>query len=434
VADPLTLSVRAFLESSAVDIAEAATTAELELRSGEVVLTQLHDCASQTVRDVVRAPAVLLARWFAGNWWRLRWEPLRGTKPDADWLLSHELGGAGGGVLWPAVRFASDGAHILVSSRACSPGGGLRYLTAASLSVAGPAFEGAVDGFVEQVLRRLSDRGVDDPALRTLWGDVLAERRDPEAALLRRREAQLGLDPDQVDPAAVIALFERGAWLGAGACEEALVDVGFAGAAARLERLKLLSVDAEARLPLDLGAFASTRTAWRAAPATGDAPWARAARLAAQVRADLGLGDGPISTPRLGALLSADLSDPPAPAAPIAVAFGSGERWGFVPRKTRPTSLRFDLARALGDALDRPEGDRALPLTAASTSRQRFQRAFAQELLCPVEVAAARLREADDVGEAIEEVAADFEVSSWVVRSAVVNRGHLDRGALPTAY
>ncbi|MBL8615372.1 MAG: hypothetical protein JNM72_07175 [Deltaproteobacteria bacterium] len=433
MADPLTLSVRAFLESSAFDIAEAATAAELELRSGEVVLTQLHDRASHTVRDVVRAPAVVLARWLAGNWWRLRWEPLRGTQPDADWLLSHELGGAGGGVLWPAVRFASDGAHILVSSRACSPGAGLRYLTVASFSVSGLRFERAIDDFIDQVMRRLSDRGVDDPPLRVLWGDVLAERRDPEAALLRRREAQLGLDPDQVDPADVIALFEQGAWLGAGACEEALVDVGFHGAAARLEQLRRLSVDAAARLPLDLGAFASTQAAWRSAPAAGDAPWARAAQLAARVRADLGLGDGPISTPRLGALLCADLSDPPAPAAPIAVAFGSGERWGFLPRKTRPTSLRFDLARALGDALDRPEGDRALPLTAASTSRQRFQRAFAQELLCPVEVAAARVSEADDVGEAIEDLAADFEVSSWVVRTALVNHGHLDRGALPAA-
>jgi len=433
VADPLTLSVRAFLESSAVDIAEATTAAELELRSGELVLTRLYDPASQTVRDVVRAPAVLLARWFAGNWWRLRWEPLLGRQPDADWRLSHELGGAGGGVLWPAVRFASDGEHILVSSRECSPGAGLHFMTRARLAVSGLDFERVIDGFIDHVLRRLSDRGVDDPPLRALWGDVQAERRDPEATLLRRREARLGLDPDQVDPAAVHALFENGAWLGAGACEEALVDVGFAGAAARLAQLKVLSVDGELQLPLNLRAFAGTQAAWRRASAVGDAPWTRAARLAAQVRADLGLGDGPIPTPLLGELLCADLSDPPATAAPIAVAFGAGERWGFVPRKTRPPSLRFDLARALGDALDRPEGDLALPLTAARTSRQRFQRAFAQELLCPVAVAAARVSEADDVGEAIEDLAADFEVSSWVVRSALVDHGHLDRGELPAA-
>jgi len=55
------------------------------------------------------------------------------------------------------------------------------------------------------------------------------------------------------------------------------------------------------------------------------------------------------------------------------------------------TGRRFALARLVGDHLYAHAADRVLPATDAGTARQKFQRAFAQALLCPFDTLRERL-------------------------------------------
>ena len=99
-------------EGSAID---RAFYADLGLSVGGQWLTQLEDMEASTVRTHLRGCAYRLALWFAGNWWRLRWEPETADWPtNTDWRLAHSIASAGGGYVWPNVIFASDGASLTV--------------------------------------------------------------------------------------------------------------------------------------------------------------------------------------------------------------------------------------------------------------------------------------------------------------------------------
>ena len=94
-----------------------------------------------------------------------------------------------------------------------------------------------------------------------------------------------------------------------------------------------------------------------------------------------------------------------------------------------PAGRRFSLARMVADHLVSPSDERLLPATRTVTGRQQFQRAFAQEFLCPYDT----LREV--VGSSpseddIEYAAEHFEVSTWVVVCALVNNGALPQETL----
>lgn len=100
--------------------------------------------------------------------------------------------------------------------------------------------------------------------------------------------------------------------------------------------------------------------------------------------------------------------------------------------RRHPTGRRFEAARLLADSLDGPAADLVLPITVGSTARQKVQRLFAKVFLCPVEglrqVLPPQPSEAD-----IENAAEHFDVSELTVRSALVNRGLVDRSYLPGA-
>jgi hypothetical protein len=89
---------------------------------------------------------------------------------------------------------------------------------------------------------------------------------------------------------------------------------------------------------------------------------------------------------------------------------------------------RFEFTRALGDAIW-SEGERLGPLTRAKSERQKFQRAFAQSLLCPYEALVAYI--GDDVSDgAIAAAAKHFLVSERLIRSVLVNKRVLNRERL----
>jgi hypothetical protein len=73
--------------------------------------------------------------------------------------------------------------------------------------------------------------------------------------------------------------------------------------------------------------------------------------------------------------------------APVAVAIPlDDQRMKFVPRRRNPVGQRFELARFFGEYLRFPKDRKGwLASTDLATSRQKYQRAFAAEFLCPLD-------------------------------------------------
>ena len=95
-----------------------------------------------------------------------------------------------------------------------------------------------------------------------------------------------------------------------------------------------------------------------------------------------------------------------------------GSSWVAL-RSKWETGRRFDLARLLGDRL-LGQTEPMLPATRAYTYRQKAQRAFAAELLCPYQAVRGFLG-ADRSEERREEAAAHFEVSPFAISTTLAN-------------
>jgi hypothetical protein len=97
----------------------------------------------------------------------------------------------------------------------------------------------------------------------------------------------------------------------------------------------------------------------------------------------------------------------------------------IIPRKKHPMGKRFELARLLGDYIFTSTADTQwLASTDLVTSRQQYQRAFAAEFLCPIDVLQDFLQ--DDYSEsAIEDATEHFQVSQATVKSLLTNNGFL---------
>ncbi len=163
--------------------------------------------------------------------------------------------------------------------------------------------------------------------------------------------------------------------------------------------------------------------------------WMRAKQAARMVRQAWHL-DGPATTSMIAnifAIRESDLSDCMAsPIRPVSAGFRIGEepdRMRIAWHIRSPAGRRFSLARMVADHLVSPSEERLLPVTRTVTGRQQFQRAFAQEFLCPYDA----LREVIGGSPSVDDIeyAADyFAVSTWVVVCAFVNNGALPQETL----
>ena len=156
-------------------------------------------------------------------------------------------------------------------------------------------------------------------------------------------------------------------------------------------------------------------------------PWRRAQVLARALRQHLGLSNQPVPTDVLcdlfGLTTTTFKTELPRGRHPIAVAVpGPTGHISLHLRKWHPSARRFELARFIGDVL--ASGSRPDSWYVSSdipTERQRIQRAFAAEFLCPVEGALEQL--SGDYSEpAVEQVAERFGVSPEIVANLIANR------------
>lgn len=98
-------------------------------------------------------------------------------------------------------------------------------------------------------------------------------------------------------------------------------------------------------------------------------------------------------------------------------------------RSNYPSGRRFELARLLGDRIASGLNEHMIPVTRAHTYRQKLQRAFAAELLCPFKALETFL-DGDYSEQACEDAAQHFKVSERAVWTLLVNNDRLERNAL----
>jgi Zn-dependent peptidase ImmA (M78 family) len=151
------------------------------------------------------------------------------------------------------------------------------------------------------------------------------------------------------------------------------------------------------------------------------------------VREKLGLAtNAKLSTSTLNEILRGNI-DAEATSCPFAAGFRrQSNLWAVnaALRKRRPTSRRFEVARLLGDNLFATPADSVLPITETETARQKIQRSFAQELLCPAQGLREFRGSSYPDEELVAEAAEHYEVSDWTVISALVNKGLCSRDLL----
>ena len=402
---------------------DAATLGEIAIAVGRETLTRALD-RTLTERDGANLSAYRLAEWLVWNWWRLRWEPGHRGGERKGWRNAHDLAGIGGGWLWPNITVHTDGVHVtLVAKRShMTRAEPLSYTVDHAVETSTRAFEAGVDDFAHRVLRRLEDRSLDHTDLHTMWRELVREREDPELSLYRKFEAFLGADPDEADPEAIRRLLEESGEFGMDAMAEVAADCP-------------LTVQQLGEVARDAGFDVHTGDA-ATAPAAFDhrlPAWKVGVNAARRLRKQERLGLDPVPDHRLAELFGVgeraldESSSRPSMAFALHDNDGGGR---LVLRSQWPAGRRFELARLLADGLLVQGGERLHPATRAYTYRQKMQRAFAGEFLCPIDGLAPFL-DHDFSDEALDEAANHFRVSPLTVRTLLANNRHMDHGAIP---
>ncbi|WP_185268627.1 hypothetical protein [Halopseudomonas xiamenensis] len=365
--------------------ADNATLSELELSVAGLCMTRAEDSLNGEVRRHAVLSANRLAEWLVWNWWRLCFEPRRNGKQQAPgWLESHGMAAVGGGWLWPNVTFASDGVRMRVSAdpSAASAQQPLRYLSAGHAVIPLISFEDAVDDFVERACERLVDQGQTQADLLMMRQELQAERADPELAIYRQLEALLGFDPDECPETLVAGLYQDIDLLGLDAITELAAGAGNAAISAdQLQSWARSKGGASSR---------EDRIGWSGQDARVDyqlEAWRNGVKAAHALREQENVPDTPISNTQLAEWFAVqkvffeDQSHNQALAYDLAL---KGESSRVLLRSKWPVGRRFEVARLLGDGLLRPAPETLHLATAQNTYRQKLQRAFAAELLCPI--------------------------------------------------
>jgi hypothetical protein len=407
------------------------TSATIQIRFGAENATRFEDVWSESVQEGARVSAYPLALWLASSWWRLRWEPLPArirliqdqVPADTNWRMSHELPAAGYGFIWPQLVFASDGASIRVSCRR-SPalsGEPVHYLSEFEVAVPAREFEKGIDNFMDLVLRRLDKLG--ETELHVLWRDVLAERADREQSAARKIEARLGYDADEASLDLLERFLNLATEAGADTTDEIAPVCAGSDPVGVLESVISLAsrpgIQGRISIPAHVGV-----------PNGALPPWQRARQFATAVRRSLSLGVEPLNDKTISDLLQIsadDLNAKPPAHAPMGLAVRTGNQdLKLLFHKRNRLARRFEAARFIADYISAEGSDRWLPITDSGTARQKLQRAFAAEFLCPIDSLRSYLGD-DFLPEAFEDAAEHFGISEMAIKSHLANHQLIPR-------
>ena len=405
---------------------EQATYAALGFAYGDVSLTEAEDTLANRLRQDVHLSAYRLAEWFAWHWWRLRWEPRRA---GLDWTLAHHMPSIGGGYVWPNMTIFSDGERIVLNAQPTSknPAEPLRYIAQTAAVVTASEFETEVDLFLYQVLERLRAEGLSSSNLETVWLDLQEERSSPKLAKRRKLEALLGNDVDEANEADLEQLLIDADKLGDNAFDEVAAQTR--EGKAPLTSAEIEEIASKSEFSFNPKNVVQLVDKSGTSLPSGVAAWRRGVAAAKALRQQESLGEAPISNERLSDMMGVAQNIEGTETSSGALNFSLSMKPSdskIALRSKYPTGRRFALSRLLGDHIAYATNDKLRPVTDAYTYRQKMQRAFAGEFLCPFDALSDQL--GGNFGEdRIDEAAEYFNVSNQTVKTMLTNHGILER-------
>ena len=401
---------------------ERATVADVKLWVGGQLATRhrFDGRRGEETVDVLTLPLWGLVNGLVRDWWSIF-----GGR-DREFLLKTYREGA----LVPDLRFQFDGMSFKTWADEC------RYQNPAV------AFDGCppevlsrseaetrLQAFVGAVVARLADKGHEKADAAVRWRQVTESRQDPEESAFCEAAGALGLDPYRIDDKSTDAILEA-ATIFSG---EPLLEF-LAGFRKNNEQSPGHCIEwlrqAENRAPAasllgdlaEIGASAAAEAPAR----VNEPPWALGYRRARSVRKILHRHPGsPFgSSSAVAARLGASRSFEPAPTIEGLRAVRYDDQDGIhvhlsesSSTKHADASQKFSLARAIGDAVCYPEPSVAPVNELKEAVRQASGRAFAAELLAPIdEVAAMRADGKSDI-----DIAGAFGVSAKVIAHQIEN-------------
>lgn len=409
-----------------------AALCTLRIRVNDSLISRIVD-EDQQSHDGPRVSAYRFAEWLIWNWWRLRWEPPRSGPSDIFWRQAHETASIGGGWLWPRITFASDGETVSVRSSGseATVTEPITYVTDDTENfIPANTFEKSIDSFLIDVINRLKSKSLSRSPVSKMWRELQNEREDSDLALYRRLEALLGNNPDDGDAEVIRQLTKDREVLGEDATDEL---------AAEMPSSPENSITAKSLFDLvrrsgfkanedDLMATPmtdDTRTLMKAGQLGRLVPWKLGQETAKSLRHSEQLGDGRITDPKLSALCGLPrkaLTQQAKVKPPFSYSWTDTRNKHVVLRARVRVGRRFDAARLLADKLLVQNGESMQPATSTHTFRQKMQRAFAAELLCPYESLFEKL-DGDYSEDSIEAAGRHFMVSPMLVASTLENNG-----------
>jgi hypothetical protein len=344
--------------------------------------------------------------------------------------MAHSFAAIGGGYVWPDVTMLSDGEQLTAQVRPTSgeKWESIRYLESWDCLLSVDKFETAIDSFVEIVLARLASCRINATELHSLWQELQAERLDPEIASVRKLEALAGFDASAAPDELIDGLLAAAQEEGRSAIDEVVAGFGHHAPNVLRQTDDNLHHHGTRLNASNVRDLRRRQDAWRLA----GPPWERAEIAARTAREIWSLNGKPVRNDELVGLVGADTSliTERSINVPMAAAKRSGidqETWSVILKPRWEVGKRFELCRLIADGLIAPENELLLPATDAKTSRQKFQRAFAQEFLCPSDALLEQLGSSPPEDDEIERAAQYFEVSPLLIRLKLANLGILPR-------
>ena len=414
----------------------SSTSATIKIIIDQNIISRNEDLWSRTVSEGARLSAYPLALWFTSSWWRLFYEllpDLRSRKyPDTYWRMAHEMNSAGYGFLWPRILFVSQGNHIIVevTPTKYDKNRALHYLAEGTFVIETKAFERAITSFIYEVLCRLDAMGLRKTELHDIWNELSVERENPDLARYRKLEAMLGFEPGE-GPGDIVEQFENLITIaGESAVEELAYACVSADPGSALQNILSITDSKSLDGKITIKIPSRHQSTDLELPA-----WKRGWALAGEIRKVLGINNNPVEDNVLSDILNIDIKNlfknytSAHNRAGIAIRDDHDDSLRFFLRKTQYTGRRFELARFIGDYLMSNKYDRWLPETDSKSTRQRLQRAFAGELLCPISGIKEQLQD-DFSDDSIDEAARVFKVSPLTVRTQLVNHKELEPDTL----
>ncbi len=397
--------------------------------------TWVEDNREHAFYTAVDVSAFPLVQWVMIHWWRLLWEP-QGNTPS--WDYSHKIGSAGHGYIWPNLSFSSDWQSVHVTSRPTSQwdAESVRYLKHFDKMVPLSEFESGLEHLCHEALKKLQLAGETKSELHMLWDEIAKERQDEDISRWRSLEACMGFDPDEVSSHLVKSLLQQMQENGRHAVQE----IAAACKDQATSRIRNFRQHAQGNnLVVHVPDCDELRTQISHATRKDRVPWMRGEKAASIARETWDL-QGPVPTSQLTELYGLrhqwEKREYASSLHNLNAGFRSAEHSNQFSASLcgqHDTSRRFALARLVADHIDASEEDTLLPGTSALTSRQKFQRTFARELLCPVQDLKEYIGEEslDSIDQDIIAAAAHhFFVSPVLIHHTLVNKNLLDQDSI----